>query len=52
MLLAARDFGFQAVVGEVQLEPEADPVDQVAAGLVELLQAAGDRGIGIGLELA
>ena len=30
----------------------ADPVDQVAFALVELLQAAGDRGIGVGLELA
>ena len=52
MLLAARDLGLEAMVGEVELQAEADPADQVAALLVELLQAPGDRGIGVGLELA
>ena len=41
MLLAARDLGLEAVVGEVQLQPQADPADEVAAGVVKLLQAAG-----------
>ena len=41
VLFAPGHLGFESVVGEVELEPEADPVDQVAAGIVELLQAAG-----------
>ena len=41
MLLAPGDLGLEAVVGEVELEPEPDPADEVAAGLVELLAAAG-----------
>ena len=51
MLLAAHDLGLEAVVGEMQLEPEADPADEVAALVVQLLQPLGDRGIGVGLEL-
>ena len=51
MLLAAHDLGFEAVVGKVQLKPEADPADEVAALVVELLQAPGDRGVGVRLEL-
>ena len=31
VLLAADDLGFEAVVGEVELQAEADPVDEVAA---------------------
>ena len=52
MLLAARDLGLEAVVGEVELQPEADPADEVAALLGQLLQPPGDRGVGVGLELA
>ena len=52
MLLAAGDLGFEAMVGEVELQAEADPADQVAAAVVQLLQPPGDRGIGVGLQLA
>ena len=52
MLLAAGDLGFEAVVGEVELQAEADAVDEVAALFGQLLQAARDRGVGVGLELA
>ena len=52
MLLAADDLGFEAVVGEIELQAEADAADEVAALLVQLLQAPGDRGVGVGLELA
>ncbi len=31
MLLAARDFGFEPVVGEVELQAEADAADEIAA---------------------
>ena len=51
MLLAARDLGFEAVVGEVELQAEADPADEVAAGFGQLLQAARDRGVGVRLQL-
>ena len=34
MLLAAHDLGFEAVVGEIELKSEADPVDEVAALVV------------------
>ena len=42
VLLAADDFGFQAIVGKVELKAEADTADQVAALFVELLQPPGD----------
>ena len=38
---------------EMRLDAAADALDQVAAAaLVELLEPLGDRGIGVGLELA
>ena len=43
MLLAALDLRFQAIVGEVELQAQADPVDQVAAAGVQLGQPPGDR---------
>ena len=52
MLLAALNLGLDAVGVEMRLEARADPLDHVAAALVELLEPLGDRGIGVGLELA
>ena len=52
MLLAAGDLGLQPMVGQMQLQPEADAADEVAAGFVQLLQAASDRGVGVRLQLA
>ena len=52
MLLASRDLGLEPVVGEIELQPEADPADEVAAGIGQLLQAPCDRGIGVRLQLA
>ena len=52
MLLAAGHFGFEAVVGEIELEAEADAADEVAALVDQLLQAPRDRGIGVRLQLA
>ena len=51
MFLAASDLGLEAVVGEVELQPEADSVDEVAAGLGQLLQPPRDRGVGVRLQL-
>ena len=52
MLLAPHDLGLEPVVGEVQLQAEPDPADQVAAAGMELVEPAGDRGEGVGLQLA
>jgi len=52
VLLAAGDFGNEAVVREIELKAQTDAVDEVAARFGQLLQAAGDRREGIGLELA
>ena len=41
MLLAPHDLGFEAMVGKVQLQAQADAADEVAALLVQLLRAAG-----------
>ena len=51
MLLAAGDLGGEPIVGEIQLQPEADAADEVAALLGQLLQAARDRGEGVRLQL-
>ena len=50
MLLAAHDLGVEAVVLEVELQAEADPADEVAALLGQLLQAPNDRGVGVRLQ--
>src|SRR3546814_14607394 len=52
MLLAPLDLGFDAVRFEVRLDAPPDPLDEVAAALVKLLEPLGDRFIGVGLELA
>ena len=41
VLLAAGDLGLEAVVGEVELQAEADPADEVAALLVRAASGAG-----------
>ena len=51
MLLAAGDLGIEAVVGEVKLQAEADPVDEIAALLGELVEAPGHRCEGVRLKL-
>ena len=51
MLLAPHHLGLEPVVGEVELQAEPDPADEVAAGFVELLQPPRDRGVGVGLQL-
>ena len=52
MLLPTGDLGSEPIVGEIELKPEADPADEVATLFVQLLEALGDRRIGIRLELA
>ena len=51
VLLTAGDLGFETIVGEVQLQPKADAIDEIAALLRQLFQSPGDRGEGVGLEL-
>ena len=50
MLLAAGDLDFEAVVGEIELEAETNPADEIAAQLGQLLEPAGDRRIGVRLQ--
>ena len=51
MLLAPHHFGLEAMVGEVELQPQPDAVDEVAPGRMQLRQPPRDRRIGVGLEL-
>ncbi len=51
MLLASGDPGIEAIVGKIELQSKTDPVDQIAALFGQLVQAARNRGIGIGLQL-
>src|SRR3546814_15545508 len=48
MLLAPLDLGFDAVRFEVRLDATPDPLDEVAAALVTLLEPPGDRFIRVG----
>jgi hypothetical protein len=50
VLLPAHHFRVEAIVLEIELQSEADPVDEVAALFGQLLQAARDRGISVRLQ--
>ena len=51
MLLAPGDFGIEPMVGEVELQAQPDPADEVATRLVNLLEPPRDRSEGVGLQL-
>ncbi len=51
VFFAPGDFGFKSMVGEVELQAEADPADQIAAAGMELVEPPPDRGECVGLDL-
>ena len=52
MLFPAHHLGLEPVVGEMELQAQADPADKVAAAGMELGEPPLDRGVGVRLDLA